>query len=176
MLYLLEHNTAGFPALQSCKQPYMLDSLDRLPPYNQESESFAFSIKVNDKMLPTGPPWTYFARTALWSSAAVSALHSLPVNIKNKWVNFRTVTWKINSLIHWKNFKIPYATFRVYTLTLGGTLPWRVIRCHHWWRLSSRGKDLKMAAARVLVYGGKGALGATCVSYFKSRDWVSSTL
>ena len=30
-----------------------------------------------------------------------------------------------------------------------------------------------MAAARVLVYGGKGALGATCVSYFKSKDWVS---
>ncbi|KAL9983303.1 hypothetical protein ACROYT_G005450 [Oculina patagonica] len=28
-----------------------------------------------------------------------------------------------------------------------------------------------MAAARVLIYGGKGALGATCVSYFKSKDW-----
>lgn len=30
-----------------------------------------------------------------------------------------------------------------------------------------------MAASRVLVYGGKGALGATCVSYFKAKDWVS---
>ena len=29
-----------------------------------------------------------------------------------------------------------------------------------------------MAVARVLVYGGKGALGATCVTYFKSKDWV----
>ncbi|RMX41293.1 hypothetical protein pdam_00017744 [Pocillopora damicornis] len=28
-----------------------------------------------------------------------------------------------------------------------------------------------MAVARVLVYGGKGALGATCVTYFKSKDW-----
>lgn len=34
-------------------------------------------------------------------------------------------------------------------------------------------KGSNMAAARVLVYGGKGALGATCVSYFKSKDWVS---
>lgn len=40
---------------------------------------------------------------------------------------------------------------------------------------SSRGKVSNMAAARVLVYGGKGALGATCVSYFKSKDWVSRT-
>lgn len=37
--------------------------------------------------------------------------------------------------------------------------------------LTWRGSN--MAAARVLVYGGKGALGATCVSYFKSKDWVS---
>lgn len=37
----------------------------------------------------------------------------------------------------------------------------------------SRGKGSKMAASRVLVYGGKGALGATCVSYFKAKDWVS---
>ncbi|KAJ7354782.1 hypothetical protein OS493_030199 [Desmophyllum pertusum] len=29
-----------------------------------------------------------------------------------------------------------------------------------------------MAAARVLVYGGRGALGGTCVSYFKSKDWA----
>lgn len=34
-------------------------------------------------------------------------------------------------------------------------------------------KVSKMAAARVLVYGGRGALGGTCVSYFKSKDWVS---
>ncbi|NWU93036.1 DHPR reductase, partial [Upupa epops] len=27
------------------------------------------------------------------------------------------------------------------------------------------------AAGRVLVYGGRGALGAQCVHYFKSRDW-----
>ncbi|KAK3704838.1 hypothetical protein QZH41_016144 [Actinostola sp. cb2023] len=26
-------------------------------------------------------------------------------------------------------------------------------------------------SSRVLIYGGKGALGATCVSYFKARDW-----
>lgn len=29
------------------------------------------------------------------------------------------------------------------------------------------------APGRVLVYGGKGALGSTIVSYFKSRNWVS---
>eukprot|EP00112_Aurelia_sp_Birch-Aquarium-sp1_P008355 Seg1917.3 transcript_id=Seg1917.3/GoldUCD/mRNA.D3Y31 product="Dihydropteridine reductase" protein_id=Seg1917.3/GoldUCD/D3Y31 len=28
-----------------------------------------------------------------------------------------------------------------------------------------------MAASRVLIYGGKGALGATCVSFFKSKNW-----
>lgn len=28
-----------------------------------------------------------------------------------------------------------------------------------------------MSASRVLIYGGKGALGATCVSYFKSKNW-----
>ncbi|KAK3696874.1 hypothetical protein QZH41_003634 [Actinostola sp. cb2023] len=27
-------------------------------------------------------------------------------------------------------------------------------------------------SSRVLIYGGKGALGATCVSYFKARDWI----
>lgn len=30
------------------------------------------------------------------------------------------------------------------------------------------------AAGRVLVYGGKGALGSQCVRYFKSRNWVSA--
>ncbi len=29
------------------------------------------------------------------------------------------------------------------------------------------------AANRVLVYGGKGALGSACVHYFKSKGWVS---
>ena len=38
------------------------------------------------------------------------------------------------------------------------------------WKVSN------MAAGRVLVYGGKGALGATCVSYFKSKNWVSRVL
>lgn len=27
---------------------------------------------------------------------------------------------------------------------------------------------------RVFIYGGKGALGAACVSHFKSQNWVSS--
>ena len=31
-----------------------------------------------------------------------------------------------------------------------------------------------MAASRVLIYGGKGALGMTCVTYFKARNWVSN--
>ena len=30
----------------------------------------------------------------------------------------------------------------------------------------------KMAASRVLIYGGKGALGVTCVNFFKSKSWV----
>lgn len=29
------------------------------------------------------------------------------------------------------------------------------------------------AAGRVLVYGGRGALGSQCVQYFKARNWVS---
>ena len=29
---------------------------------------------------------------------------------------------------------------------------------------------------RVLVYGGKGALGATCVAHFKSKNWVRPLL
>ncbi|EDO42784.1 predicted protein [Nematostella vectensis] len=28
-----------------------------------------------------------------------------------------------------------------------------------------------VSGSRVLIYGGKGALGATCVSYFKAREW-----
>uniref|UniRef100_A0A3Q2PUJ2 Dihydropteridine reductase n=1 Tax=Fundulus heteroclitus TaxID=8078 RepID=A0A3Q2PUJ2_FUNHE len=35
------------------------------------------------------------------------------------------------------------------------------------WKL--RGAD--MAANRVIVYGGKGALGSTCVQHFKSKGW-----
>lgn len=30
------------------------------------------------------------------------------------------------------------------------------------------------ATGRVLVYGGRGALGSQCVRYFKSRNWVSA--
>ncbi|XP_040453408.1 dihydropteridine reductase isoform X2 [Falco naumanni] len=30
------------------------------------------------------------------------------------------------------------------------------------------------AAGRVLVYGGRGALGSQCVRYFKSRNWVTT--
>lgn len=30
-----------------------------------------------------------------------------------------------------------------------------------------------MSEGRVLIYGGRGALGATCVSYFKNKQWVS---
>ena len=30
-----------------------------------------------------------------------------------------------------------------------------------------------MAAGRVLVYGGKGALGSVIVSHLKAKDWVS---
>lgn len=30
------------------------------------------------------------------------------------------------------------------------------------------------AAGRVLVYGGRGALGSQCVQYFKARNWVSA--
>lgn len=30
-----------------------------------------------------------------------------------------------------------------------------------------------MSAGRVIVYGGKGALGAACVSHFKSNNYVS---
>jgi nucleoside-diphosphate-sugar epimerase len=29
------------------------------------------------------------------------------------------------------------------------------------------------SAGRVLVYGGKGALGSTIVKYFRARSWVS---
>lgn len=31
-----------------------------------------------------------------------------------------------------------------------------------------------MAAGKVLVYGGRGALGSQCVRYFKSKNWVSA--
>lgn len=27
---------------------------------------------------------------------------------------------------------------------------------------------------RVLIYGGRGALGAACVSHFKTKNWVSN--
>lgn len=30
-----------------------------------------------------------------------------------------------------------------------------------------------MSAGRVLIYGGKGALGAACVSHFKDNNYVS---
>lgn len=30
-----------------------------------------------------------------------------------------------------------------------------------------------MAAKRVIVYGGRGALGSKCVQHFKSKGWVS---
>lgn len=30
-------------------------------------------------------------------------------------------------------------------------------------------------SGRVLVYGGKGALGSACVQHFKSKNWVSSS-
>jgi len=29
-----------------------------------------------------------------------------------------------------------------------------------------------MSVGRVLVYGGKGALGAACVNHFKTQNWV----
>jgi hypothetical protein len=29
---------------------------------------------------------------------------------------------------------------------------------------------------RVLIYGGKGALGSACVKFFKSKDWVCLTI
>lgn len=28
-------------------------------------------------------------------------------------------------------------------------------------------------ARKVIVYGGKGALGSKCVEYFRSKNWVS---
>lgn len=31
-----------------------------------------------------------------------------------------------------------------------------------------------MAANRVIVYGGRGALGSKCVQHFKSKGWVSA--
>ena len=33
-----------------------------------------------------------------------------------------------------------------------------------------------MSAGRVLIYGGKGALGAACVSHFKTNNYVSILL
>lgn len=30
-----------------------------------------------------------------------------------------------------------------------------------------------MSSGRVLVYGGRGALGSACVSHFKSNNWVN---
>lgn len=33
---------------------------------------------------------------------------------------------------------------------------------------------VEMATARVLVYGGKGALGSAVVAHFKARNWVST--
>ena len=30
------------------------------------------------------------------------------------------------------------------------------------------------SSSRVLVYGGKGALGASIVNYFKAKDWVNA--
>lgn len=32
-----------------------------------------------------------------------------------------------------------------------------------------------MSVGRVLIYGGKGALGAACVAHFKSVNYVSSS-
>lgn len=33
--------------------------------------------------------------------------------------------------------------------------------------------SISSAAGRVLIYGGRGALGAACVSYYKNKNWVS---
>lgn len=33
-----------------------------------------------------------------------------------------------------------------------------------------------MAVKRVFVYGGKGALGAACVTQFKALNWVSESI
>lgn len=33
-----------------------------------------------------------------------------------------------------------------------------------------------MSVGRVLIYGGRGALGAACVSHFKSQNYVSRFL
>lgn len=33
--------------------------------------------------------------------------------------------------------------------------------------------SVNMAANRVIIYGGRGALGSKCVEYFKSKGWVS---
>lgn len=120
--------------------------------------------------------WIYFVCIVLWSFVVVIVLYLLLVNIKNKWVNFCIVIWKINLLIYWKNFKILYVIFWVYMLIFGGILFWWVICCYYWWRLSLCGKDLKMVVVRVLVYGGKGVFGVICVFYFKFRDWVSLIL
>jgi hypothetical protein len=35
-----------------------------------------------------------------------------------------------------------------------------------------RNRSRVMAAGRVVVYGGKGALGSVIVNYFKSKSWV----
>lgn len=34
-------------------------------------------------------------------------------------------------------------------------------------------KIASIMSGRVLVYGGRGALGAACVSHFKAQNWVS---
>lgn len=33
-----------------------------------------------------------------------------------------------------------------------------------------------MVNGKVLIYGGRGALGATCVQYFKNNNWVRKSL
>lgn len=33
--------------------------------------------------------------------------------------------------------------------------------------------SLSSAAGRVVIYGGRGALGAAVVSFFKNKNWVS---
>lgn len=32
-----------------------------------------------------------------------------------------------------------------------------------------------MSSKKILIYGGKGALGSVCVNYFKSKNFVSKT-
>ena len=77
-----------------------------------------------------------------------------------------------------EKFLILKIRFQKVTLSLFVFLAvWSEFNC--WLSIKESPGDLlqvKMSfSGRVLVYGGKGALGSACVQHFKSKNWVSSS-